>query len=349
MYVRIDLFKKNSHPQWQSWGWTCSYSLKNGYRRKDKGKGKGNDSSGDSLRTQYSEEHEYATAPVWSDPIDDDDAYGDLDTDEDSDDGSSFNDKVEDKAISYRKKRLALLRHPRPSPSEAYLKRQAKPKDTGDVVGSADFYFSVLGQDKTEVWKRVKITGWRVKPSDPIFAGHLGVFALACPNYQGLNNGCRGHAAMIYKDGKWRLHFGWRLSTQSTHGWDAWYLTNTRVRLEEMLHKFDKGDIIFKFVYVWGLLDAHDPAYLNTTDGCLNAGIWPTAIWLPPPPKNYPTTSKAQSEETNEETNDDDGTKKPAAKTSKKKKKGEETAMDKRDTRFGSRLAQLNRFVRFSC
>ena len=233
------------------------------------------------------------------------------------------NDEVEDEAVSYRKKRLALLRHPRPSPSEAYLKQQAKPKDTGDVVGSADFYFSVLGQDKKEVWKREKITGRRVTPSDPIFAGNLGVIALACPNYQGLNNGCRGHAAMIYKDGKWRLHFVWRLSTQSTHGWDAWYLTNTRVRLDEMLHEFDKGDIIFKFVSVWGLLDVHDPAYLNKTDGCLNAGIRPTAVWLPPP-KKYPTTSKAQSVRmpANEETNDDDGTKKPGAKTRKKKKKG---------------------------
>jgi hypothetical protein len=122
-----------------------------------------------------------------------------------------------------------------------------------------------------------------VKPDDTVFSSNLGVIRMASPNYQGLNNGCCGHSCMIYTDKRWRLHFIWRLTTEVVHGYDIITVSPTRVFMNEIVHRLDVGDIIFKFVSVFGFDGTNDPAFINPLDGCLNAGIRPTSAFLPLP------------------------------------------------------------------
>jgi hypothetical protein len=108
------------------------------------------------------------------------------------------------------------------------FKKKQKPivvGDTKDVVSNADFYFSILNHESKEIWKRVHVSRMRVRPDDPIFAGNLGIIALGCSNYQGLNNGCRGHTAMVYKYKRWCLFFVWLLDPEFVHGYEVIHLT----------------------------------------------------------------------------------------------------------------------------
>jgi hypothetical protein len=184
---------------------------------------------------------------------------------------------------NYAKERLAVLRDPRSSPSRVFASKQNVAKNTNDVTGNVDFYFAVENKDDNDSWKRVCIRQRRVKPDDPAFAGNRGIIAMACPNYQGLNNGCRGHCAMIYAYKKWHMFFIWRLETDLVHGYELVTLSETRLWLNERVYKLNTGDIIFKFVSVWGFEGTHDAAFLNELDGCLNAGIRPTSVFLPLP------------------------------------------------------------------
>ena len=156
------------------------------------------------------------------------------------------------------------------------------------VAGKVDFFYSLLNPPY-ETWRRIRIIDRRVTPEDKAFQGNLGLLAIACPNFRGLNNGGRGHTAMVFHHNRWHLVLVWRLEIDSL----VCFVVNRTPNGTNKSHYLveQKFDLIgeeteFVFVSLYGF-DSNlvtDPAFLNEKDGKLNVGIRPSSMFIPAPP-----------------------------------------------------------------
>ena len=104
-----------------------------------------------------------------------------------------------------------------------------------------------------------------------------------------MNNGSRGHCAMIFSDLRWHLCAIWRLDANYIHAYLLVSDKSSEFSLHEFSHILDEKSNKVVFVSVYGFDtddEATDPrnlAFLNSIDGCWNIGVRPTTIWLPLP------------------------------------------------------------------
>ena len=168
------------------------------------------------------------------------------------------------------------------------------------VVGSANFYVPMKKEDNSHIWKCHTVTNKRIGPDDPIFHGGTGLIALACPNYEKMNNGARGHSAMVFYQQRWILVWIWRLDPDKVTGYVLVDLNFDAMNLSPIEINLNSDNIIFQFVSVYGCNEKiNDPAFINPIDGKFNAGSRPSSCYLPHP-------SPATKEQTS-----DPGTNKP--------------------------------------
>ena len=219
------------------------------------------------------------------------------DNDEDKEDEFPFEEdqQLEDK----KKKELKKdMRKPMRSMTVEHLSQRDLPAGITNpskvVTGSCDFFALCKGSSNNLVWKRSEIKNVRVSPTNKIFDGNIGLIAVACPNYESLSNGCRGHTAMVLINKKWHLHLIWRLTPKFVHGCkltDCETKQDSKFSIEEVFTEFDGGGTIFKFVslcpFQFDLQPVHseliDPAFINQHDKCLNCGRRPSSFFVPKP------------------------------------------------------------------
>jgi hypothetical protein len=93
---------------------------------------------------------------------------------------------------------------------------------------------------------------------------------------------------MVYLDKRWRLFFVWLLDPEFLHAYEVMSLSLENMQLEEKIISLNEGDMIFKFVSVYGFEETIDPLYINPIYSCFNAGVRPTSAWLQLPMMKNP-------------------------------------------------------------
>ena len=160
-------------------------------------------------------------------------------------------------------------------------------KDPSPLVrGSVRFFIPIpSAQLGSPFWKSITISNRRVSPDDPVFSPWPGIICISCPNYEGMNNGSRGHFAMVYYQKRWNLVFIWRLDPAQLYGFKVCDLGQKEMSTEEFCINFSDNDVVFEFVSIYGLHqdDVNDPAFLNVHDNKLNVSTRPTSCFLPRP------------------------------------------------------------------
>jgi hypothetical protein len=164
-------------------------------------------------------------------------------------------------------------------------KIQKKESSSVRVAGNVTFFVCKNSSSGGDFWSAVNVDSRRVPEKDRILQGNNGLLALQCPNTQNINNGNRGHTAMVFDASRWRLFFIWRSQPEFLHGYELLKVSGSEYLLQERLLDLTTNMHFVTFVSVFGFDNAkiHDPAFVDPNDNCWNAGFRPSSVWLPDP------------------------------------------------------------------